>query len=247
MSSGAQYDAIARDYQATKQSPLRRYIEGYSLFAMLGEVGGLEVLDLACGEGFYTRAIREAGAARVTGVDISAEMIALANELEQQHPLGIDYHCCDVARLPDLGRFDVVSAAYLLHYAPDMMSLAAMCERIAASLAAGGRFVAINENPAQDFARHAGYAQYGFNKTARGPQTDGAAMTYSMISGRSMLSFDVYYYTRETYERCLRGAGFTDIRWVPLQLDPAAVEQFGAEYWQEYLENPPVTGLVCTR
>ena len=61
----AQYDAIAEDYQATKESPLRRYIEAWSLFRMLGDVSGLSVLDLACGEGFYTRRIREAGATSV--------------------------------------------------------------------------------------------------------------------------------------------------------------------------------------
>ena len=74
----AQYDAIAREYQRTKESPLRRHVEAYSFFQMLGDVSGLAVLDLACGEGFYTRLIRQAGAASAVGVDISSEMIALA-------------------------------------------------------------------------------------------------------------------------------------------------------------------------
>ena len=245
--TGAQYDDIAREYQATKQSPLRRYIEAYSFFRMLGDVTAQRVLDLACGEGFYSRALREAGAAHVTGVDISAEMIGLARELERQQPLGIEYLCADVAQLPELGEFDLVTAAYLLHYAPNVAALEAMCQRIAACLPAGGRFVSINENPAQTFEQHAGYTQYGFNKSARVPQADGAAMTYSMISGRRMISFDVYYYTRDTYERVLRAAGFGEIRWVPLELDPAAVEEHGPDYWQEYLQNPPVTGLVCRK
>ena len=57
---------------------------------MLGSVAGLGVLDLACGEGFYTRQIARDGATRVVGVDISPEMIALAEELEKrgqrEHP-----------------------------------------------------------------------------------------------------------------------------------------------------------------
>jgi len=36
-----------------------------------------QVLDLACGEGFFSRAFHEAGA-KVTGVDISPELVALA-------------------------------------------------------------------------------------------------------------------------------------------------------------------------
>jgi toxoflavin synthase len=40
------------------------------------------VLDLACGEGFYTRLLRQTGAGRVVGVDLSAGMIALARQEE---------------------------------------------------------------------------------------------------------------------------------------------------------------------
>lgn len=241
----AQYDAIAREYQRTKESPLRRHIEAYSFFQMLGDVSGLAVLDLACGEGFYTRLIRQAGAAAVTGVDISSAMIALAKEDERQSPLGIAYLCCDAAVLPDLGAFDVVSAAYLLHYAPDESTLQAMCVRIASQLKPGGRFVCINENPGQRVEDYAGYTQYGFNKSVQLPRHEGSAITYAMVSGRSMIRFNAYYYSRETYEAALRAAGFSEIVWRSLELAPEGVAECGSEYWQEYLANPPVVGLEC--
>jgi ubiquinone/menaquinone biosynthesis C-methylase UbiE len=227
----AQYDTIAREYQRTKESPLRRHIEAYSLFRMLGDVSGRAVLDLACGDGFYTRLIKKAGAARVTGVDISSAMIALANESEKASPLGVEYLCRDVATLPDLGAFDVVSAAYLLHYAPDVQALQLMCERIGRQLKPGGRLVCINENPDQP--------------SDEKPREEGSAITYAMVSGRSMIRFNAYYYSRETYETALRSAGFSAISWQPLQLGPDGIAECGEEYWQEYLANPPVTGLVC--
>jgi ubiquinone/menaquinone biosynthesis C-methylase UbiE len=241
----AQYDAIAREYQATKESPLRQYVEAFSFSTMLGDVQGQDVLDLACGEGFYTRLIAGAGARRVTGVDISAAMISLAEELEAQQSLGIKYLCADVATMPDLGCFDVVTAAYLLHYATNSNSLQSMCERIAAQLKPGGRFVCINENPDQSFADFPGYTQYGFNKSAVGPQQDGAKLTFAMVSGRQMIRFDVFYYARATYEAALYKAGFSEVRWVSLQLDPAGAEQHGTAYFDEYMDNPPVIGLVC--
>ncbi len=241
----AQYDAIAREYQATKKSPLRRHIEAFSFFNMLGDIRGLGVLDLACGEGFYTRLIRASGAVSVQGIDISPEMIRLAENTERQSPQGIEYRCADVAELPDLGRFDRVSAVYLLHYAPSVEILAAMCKRIAAQLKPGGRFVSINENPGQSFAEYAGYTQYGFNKSATEPQEDGASISYALVSGRKMIRFNVYHYARDTYESLLQAAGFNEIRWEPLQLSPAGIEECGEEYWQEYMRNPPVTGLVC--
>ena len=241
----AQYDSIAREYQRTKASPLRRHVEAPTFFNMLGNVRGLRVLDLACGEGFYSRLIRQAGAAAVTGVDISAAMIDLATAAEAEAPLGIEYVCADVASLPDLGAFDVVTAAYLLHYAPDVGQLARMCARIVAQLVPDGRFVAINENPDQPAAAYAGYSQYGFNKSVDGVRSDGSPIHYAMVSGRTMLRFDAYYYARETYERELRGAGFADVRWHPLMLAPEGVAECGEDYWREYLGNPPIIGLEC--
>ena len=240
-----EYDAIAQDYQQTKATPLRRHVESYSLFRMLGDVTGRSVLDLACGEGFYARLLKKAGAATVTGVDISPAMIALAEAAERSEPLGIDYRCCDVAKLPDIGRFDLVTAAYLLHYAPDVQALRAMCARIAGQLRPGGRLVAINENPEQAGKNYAGYTQYGFNKSLRGPQQDGAQIDYAMVSGRKLMRFSAYYYTRATYEAALHAAGFTRIRWLPLELAPEGIAELGADYWQEYLANPPVVGLEC--
>lgn len=241
----AQYDAIAREYQHTKESPLRRHVEAHSFFQMLGDVSGLAVLDLACGEGFYTRLLKQGGAATVTGVDISAEMIALAQASETSSPLGIKYFCNDVAALPELGRFDVVTGAYLLHYAPDREALEAMCARIASQLKPGGRLVCINENPEQSVANYAGYTQYGFNKSVQEPRQEASAITYAMVSGRRMIRFDAYYYSRATYESALQAAGFSEISWRPLELALAGIAECGEEYWQEYLANPPVVGLEC--
>jgi ubiquinone/menaquinone biosynthesis C-methylase UbiE len=241
----AQYDAIAREYQRTKESPLRRHVEAFTFFQMLGDVAGLSILDLACGEGFYTRLMKLAGAATAAGVDISAEMIALAQASESANPLGIEYFCNDVAELPDLGSFDVVSAAYLLHYAPDKKILLAMCARLASQLKPGGRFVCINENPWQSVSDYAGYTQYGFNKSAQEPRQEGSAISYAMVSGRKMIHFDAYYYSRDTYEHALHAAGFNKISWRSPELAPEGVTECGQEYWQEYLGNPPVVGLEC--
>jgi SAM-dependent methyltransferase len=240
----AQYDAIATAYQRTRRSPIRRYVEAYSFFAMLGEVGGQAVLDLACGEGFYARQLRERGARRVVGVDISPAMIDLAREQEngQSH---IEYRVGDAGDLPALGSFDIVCAAYLLHYARDTGELSRMCHGIAHQLAPGGRFVTLNENPDQPEERYSGYLRYGFSKTVAAPRREGSPITYAMISGRELFRFEAYHYERATYERLLAGAGFVDLRWHPLRLDPAAAALMTADYWAEYLDNPPVVGLSC--
>jgi SAM-dependent methyltransferase len=242
----AQYDAIAAQYQRSTHSPLRRYVEQYSFFRMLGDLGGRTVLDLACGEGFHTREIRRRGARRVTGVDVSARMIELARA-QEGGAAEIEYHVCDVNDLPELGPVDVACAAYLLHYARDAAELARMCRSIARQLPPGGRFVAINENPDQPAARYGGYLRYGFQKSVVSPRYEGSPISYAMVSGRDLFRFEVYHFERATYERALAEAGFGAVTWCGLELDPEGVRLLGADYWAEYLGNPPVIGLTCER
>ena len=241
----AQYDDIAQQYQRSKTSPLRQHVEAYTFMHRIGDVRGKRVLDLACGEGFYTRRLRECGAGEIVGVDISPAMIKLAEQQEQAMPLGIDYVCADVQNLPDLGTFDLVVAAYLLHYAADEQVLQKMCVNISRALRPGGRFMTLNENPEQTAGQYVGYEQYGFNKTVEQPRRDGSKITYFMISGRDLFEFHAFHFARSTYERTFAIAGFDAIAWLPLQLDPAGVAAQGQDYWQEYLANPPITGLEC--
>lgn len=72
------YDEIAERYRETKAIPFQRFLVTDTLLRLVGDVAGMQVLDLACGEGHYTRRMKRAGAAHVLGVDVSAEMIRLA-------------------------------------------------------------------------------------------------------------------------------------------------------------------------
>jgi ubiquinone/menaquinone biosynthesis C-methylase UbiE len=85
------YDKIASQYRESKALPFREYIEWFSYRKMLGDISSKSILDLACGEGFYSRRLKQVGARKVVGVDISANMIELAETLENKKPLGITY------------------------------------------------------------------------------------------------------------------------------------------------------------
>src|SRR5438067_3618551 len=102
------YDEIAEDYKRSKQIAWRYYIEQYSLCELAGDVSGLSVLDLACGDGHHTRIVKKMGAARVVGVDISNKMIELAIAAERGEPLGIEYMVGDARSVHFRESFDVV-------------------------------------------------------------------------------------------------------------------------------------------
>lgn len=56
-----QYDTIARDYQRISAAVPLRDAEWYSLHQRLGDLTGLSVLDLACGDGMGTRLLKRWG------------------------------------------------------------------------------------------------------------------------------------------------------------------------------------------
>ena len=121
------YDSIAKRYRESKWLLFRHYIERYTLFQVLGDLRDRSVLDLACGEGVYTRQFKRAGAAEVTGVDISQAMIDLAEAAERAEPLGCRYVREDAAAFTPPAPVDIVTAVYLLNYARTREELDRFC------------------------------------------------------------------------------------------------------------------------
>jgi len=52
---------------------------------ILGDPTGLSVLDLGCGEGRYSRWLKQHGAVRTLGMDISVAMIEIAKREEAEN------------------------------------------------------------------------------------------------------------------------------------------------------------------
>ena len=129
----------------------REYMNGPAFRGMVGEVGGLRVLDLACGEGYWARAFAGMGA-EVVGVDLSVEMVRAAMDEEGREPLGIEYHVADAGDLGMFGdgAFDMVYSFMALMDIPGYESAIGEAARV---LRNGGRFVAIFLHPCFSWAR----------------------------------------------------------------------------------------------
>lgn len=81
---------------------------------------GNRVLDVACGTGFATRAAASAAGSggAVTGVDINGGMVALARELEAEHPISYEEGSALALPYPE-GVFDSVICQQGLQFFPD--------------------------------------------------------------------------------------------------------------------------------
>ncbi len=240
-----QYDAIAGAYQDSKRLPFRRYVEAYSLFEILGDLRGTRVVDLACGDGFYTRRIKSAGALEVIGVDLSAEMVRLAEEEERARPLGCRYLHRDAAAVELPGRVDLVVAVYLLNYARTREELLRFVETAHALLRPGGRLVGFNDNVRNVPRGRLSLARYGLEKECAESPREGDVIHYRITNeDGERFEFRNYYLEPETYERSFREAGFSGFRWAGPYLHPS---QRHDPFWEDFMSSPPVIGFRADR
>ena len=241
------YDPIAEQYKRSKLQPWRTYIECFTLMKLIGDPRGLTVLDVGCGEGFYTRMIRERGAARVSGIDLSHRMIELARTQEAQQRLGIEYVVGDARELPATRQFDLVIAAYVLNYAHDPQELQMMYNGLARCVRAGGRFVAVNCSPVLTFPDAPSYRKYGFETTVRGRWHEGVPITWTFYLDDGPFEVENYHLGATTHEAACRLAGFRKIRWHPAELSSEGLPGYDRSFWSAFLDHPPIAFIECAR
>lgn len=98
----ASYNDIAEWYdQFLQERPVYTEVILPNLLALVGEVEGEAICDLACGQGWVARELARRGA-RVTGLDLAPNLLALARRYEEREPLGIVYVQGDAQRAEQL-------------------------------------------------------------------------------------------------------------------------------------------------
>ncbi|MGW3194875.1 class I SAM-dependent methyltransferase [Streptomyces sp. NPDC001118] len=243
--STQQYDEIGEAYEGFKSLPLEQYAVVPGFLALVGDVRGKSVLDLACGTGFYSREFKRRGATEVLGIDISGEMIAVAQELEKSSPLGVRYEVGDASELRPLEqRFDVALGAHLLNYAEGIAAMERMCRTVHRSLEPGAEFFVLAQSPGFRFDGPSP-DKYGFRTELTGEEAETGARVRTTALLDPPISFVSTLPRREVYENCLRSAGFSEPAWVPLEVSDAGVRTFGADFWADFLDNPPLEMLRC--
>src|SRR4051794_13135511 len=140
------YDEIAEWYDAWLGD---RSMRGDPFFpaaeALMGDVRGRRICDLACGQGRVARYLAEQGA-RIVGVDISARLLEIARRHEAARPLGIEYRQADAQTLD--GFEDRSFDGVVCHMAlMDIADLHATLRAVVRILRPGGWFVFTTLHP----------------------------------------------------------------------------------------------------
>jgi len=241
------YDEIIELYNQSKDLPYRIYIEQFSLFRMCGSLQNRKVLDLACGEGGYTREAIRRGAISAVGVDISDKAISLAKDNTANVP-NTQYLVHDVKHLPKVGDFDITIGSYLLNNAQSRDELFQFVKSIYDNLNPGGKFVGINDNPGNAPEFYKKYKKYGFQKAGPKQRKEGDAITYTFFNEDGS-SFDVnnYYLSLETYEEVFLEVGFSSFQWTTLKISEKSKEKYSLDFWRTFLNHPPIIGIEASK
>ncbi|GAA1817591.1 hypothetical protein GCM10009682_43050 [Luedemannella flava] len=148
--------------------------------------------------------------------------------------------------LPVLGSFDVVTAVWLLGYAPGVEALDFMLGKLVANLAPGGTFVVLVPNPEIDWDGLDILPAYGISAT-RTAESLGRQGYAVHIPGDPPIDFEGFTWPPGAIESALDRAGLTDVRRVPTTITDDLIAEKGAAYWTPLLSNPTFAVYTATR
>lgn len=119
------------------------FVEQPAIKSAISTLKEKSVLDLGCGTGHFARYCIDEGSSKVTGVDISRNMIELAKK-ENSHE-NIEYICTPIEELElHNQKFDLIISSLAIHYIKDYSKLIV---KVRSLLNENGEFIFSTEHP----------------------------------------------------------------------------------------------------
>lgn len=212
MDTESLYDENATKWARREPSSLSDFTGRPAVFSLCGDVSGLDVLDLGCGEGYCSRELMSRGAKSMLGIELSAEMVEIARQQESTLQQGITFEQGNAALLGEVPSdgVDLVTAVFLYNYMTVEQTHASFAE-VHRVLRAGGAFVFSVPHPALGFIRTRHEAPFYFNTLDAGYFTGVDHQFQGEIWRRdgTRLPVQMIHKTLVDYLDGLREAGFT--------------------------------------
>jgi ubiquinone/menaquinone biosynthesis C-methylase UbiE len=130
-----------------------------NLLRVLALTPGEKLIDIACGQGFFTRAYKEAGASPI-GADISKELIVFAKE----HAPGIPFHVAPAHNLT-FAKAHAFNAAVMVLALQNIENIDAALAEAKRVLAAKGRLILVLNHPVFRVPKHSSWEYDEKSKT----------------------------------------------------------------------------------
>lgn len=123
-----------------------------ALFECIGDIQGLKIYEIACGNGYNARRMVKEGANEVWASDISTRLIEIASTKYQNSNSQVKYSvrdALDINNLPE-DYFDLVIISMAIHYVENLDKLFKNINKL---LQRGGRIVFVTNHPLANLGR----------------------------------------------------------------------------------------------
>jgi ubiquinone/menaquinone biosynthesis C-methylase UbiE len=145
------WNKLSDHYQAAQIISLENvhynaYGPGERELGIIGEVAGLDILEVGCGGGQNSIVLAKWGAKSVIGLDQSEKQLEYARQLAKSVDVDVRFiksDMEDMSILEDVS-FDLIVSMHAMNYASDIQRVFDECARL---LRAGGRFVTCMSHP----------------------------------------------------------------------------------------------------
>jgi SAM-dependent methyltransferase len=129
-----EWDRMARHYHAFVEdaTSYSRMIILPALSHLLPELAGKKVLDAGCGSGHSTFFIEQFNPSKIIGIDLSSEMIRMAEVEKSERGSQAEFQLGDVEDLSrfEAASFDLLVSINVTHFLPALESFGIQCARL---------------------------------------------------------------------------------------------------------------------
>lgn len=152
------YEQSAADWQRSEPVLLSDYTARQRVFELVGDIRGLHLWDLGCGEGYVSRRLAALGARQVDGFDLSAAMVdgaqRQASSLDASLACSLNYRVADLSDSEQLphGSCDAAVAVFLFNYL-SLSATQSILAHVYAAVRPGGFFLFTVPHPLLPFLR----------------------------------------------------------------------------------------------
>ena len=244
-----QYDPIANEYRLVEETPAQKYIYDENLRCQLEQVGVKEkrVVVLHCGSGYRARIVKEAGARDVLGIDLSYNNLRIAEDIEDKHPLGIQYVSSDVflddvqGNIPKefVGTTDIVVGYFAFDHAMNKSELNMLALNTRKLLKSDGVFLGMIDCPQGDESLPPKYGVVLSFDEKNDTKREGQPRRVSIYKDNMEVThFHNFIWKSDTIKNTLEQVGFKDVKIAPAVVNDFSKASCANAFWKEYEETP---------